>query len=71
MSLFYMELRFGERHIEVDTLTALTGFFKQAFRFGYNNMYVIFSWSYQKSRPKAMEHYHRYSFPPPLQTITS
>ena len=37
-----MELRFGERHIKVNTLIALTGFFKRTFRFGYtNNLYVI------------------------------
>ena len=36
-----MKLRFGEEHIKVNTLIALTGFFKRAFRFGYTNMSVI------------------------------
>ena len=37
-----MEMRFGERHIKVNTLIALTGFFRRAFRFGYiNNLFVI------------------------------
>ena len=38
---FYMELRFGELYIKVNTLIALT-VFKRALRFGYtNNLYVI------------------------------
>ena len=43
MSLFlYGIVILGERHIKVNTLIALTGFFKRAFRFGHtNNLYVI------------------------------
>ena len=42
MSLFSYGFRFGEWHIKVNTLIALTGFFNRAFRFGYtNNLYVI------------------------------